>query len=197
MKDRLNQPIVAALLSSLLTAAVFVGAPAIAHGVQHSLFAHRAGDAHKVDGKHAVGAKAPRRKRAGKLVATNRRGKLPFGILAAPPCPKGTILNENACIESQPRPAKTFLEALPICRAAGRRLPSPEELMSLGQSGVEIGGPDTSGLGIGEEYTNAQYIDDNGTSTVSWAETVSRQLSPGFSNAALSPWPFRCVEPLN
>ena len=38
-------------------------------------------NANKVDGKHAVGAKASRAKRRGKLVATNRQGYLPSNIV--------------------------------------------------------------------------------------------------------------------
>jgi hypothetical protein len=39
------------VLIAMVVAAVTAGGPAIAHGVQHALFAHNAG---KVDGKNAV-----------------------------------------------------------------------------------------------------------------------------------------------
>lgn len=63
---------------AMVTAAVTAGAPAIAHGVNHALFAH---NANKVDGKHAVGSGASLGKRAKKLVATNGAGYLPNNII--------------------------------------------------------------------------------------------------------------------
>lgn len=65
----------------IIVAAVFLtvglATPAIGHGV-HASFAH---NAHKVDGRHAVGAGASIDKRAGKLVATNKKGRLPNNII--------------------------------------------------------------------------------------------------------------------
>jgi hypothetical protein len=67
----------------MITAAVTASAPALAHGVQHALFAH---NADKVDGKHAVGAGSTLEGRKGKLVATNRTtGRLPDNIIATAP----------------------------------------------------------------------------------------------------------------
>jgi hypothetical protein len=63
---------------AMVTAAVIAGAPALAHGVQHALFAH---NADKVDGKHAVKSGAGLGKRAKKLVATNAAGYLPNNII--------------------------------------------------------------------------------------------------------------------
>jgi len=60
------------VLVAVTAAALTSAAPAVSHGVQHALFAHKA---HKVDGKHAVGAGATRKKAAGKLVATRAKGK--------------------------------------------------------------------------------------------------------------------------
>lgn len=60
--------------TALLVAILGSAGPAIAHGVQHALFAH---NADKVDGKHAVAASASASKRAGKLVAANSLGRLP------------------------------------------------------------------------------------------------------------------------
>ena len=62
------------IIVAMITAMVTAGAPALAHGVQHALFAH---NADKVDGKHAVGAAATVNNAAGKLVAHNANGKLP------------------------------------------------------------------------------------------------------------------------
>ena len=58
---------------AVVAAAVTAGAPALAHGVQHALFAH---DADKVDGKHAVGAGATLNQAAGKLVANGGNGRI-------------------------------------------------------------------------------------------------------------------------
>jgi hypothetical protein len=64
-----------------LTAAVIAVAPAAAGAIVD--FAR---NADKVDGKHAVSATAPKRARAGKLVATSpSTGRLPNGIIAKAP----------------------------------------------------------------------------------------------------------------
>jgi hypothetical protein len=71
------------VLVAMVTAMVTAGAPAIAHGVQHALFAH---NADKVDGKHAVGSGATVNSRKGKLVATSpTTGRLPNNIIAKAP----------------------------------------------------------------------------------------------------------------
>ena len=71
------------VLVAMVTAMVTAGAPAIAHGVQHALFAH---NAHKVDGKHAVGSGATVKSRKNKLVATSSStGRLPNNIIAKAP----------------------------------------------------------------------------------------------------------------
>lgn len=65
------------VIISVVASSVFVGIPATAAIV--------ATNSDKVDGKHAVGAKASTEKRAGKLVATNKFGLLPNDILAMAP----------------------------------------------------------------------------------------------------------------
>ena len=71
------------IVVAVVAASVAAGAPAIAHGVQHALFAH---NADKVDGKHAVGAGATVTQRRGRLVATNgTTGRLPNNIIAKAP----------------------------------------------------------------------------------------------------------------
>ena len=67
----------------MVTAALTAAAPAIAHGVQHALFAH---NSDKVDGKHAVASSASTANRKGKLVATSpTTGRLPNNIIATAP----------------------------------------------------------------------------------------------------------------
>lgn len=71
------------ILVAMVTAAVTAGAPAIAHGVQHALFAH---DSDEVDGRDAVGSKTSKGARAGKLVATSTKtGRLPNDIIKKAP----------------------------------------------------------------------------------------------------------------
>ena len=71
--------------SALLASALTASAPAIAHGV-HAAFAHKAQNADKVDGVHAVKSKASVAKRKGKLVATSpTTGQLPNDIIAKAP----------------------------------------------------------------------------------------------------------------
>ena len=76
LRDNLKLIAVAAVCMAL-----GLSAPAIGHGV-HAQFAH---NADKVDGKHAVGAKASINKRKGKLVATNKVGRLPNNIIRKAP----------------------------------------------------------------------------------------------------------------
>ena len=57
---------------AVVAATVTAGAPALAQGVQHGLFAH---NADKVDGKHAVGAGSSLANAAGKLVAAGTNGR--------------------------------------------------------------------------------------------------------------------------
>lgn len=66
------------LLAFSVCLAVGLSAPAVAHGVQHAVFAH---NSDKVDGKHAVGAGAGVNSRKGKLVATDGAGRLPANIV--------------------------------------------------------------------------------------------------------------------
>jgi len=65
--------------TALAVAIAGSGVPsAVAHGVEHALYAH---NSDRVDGRHAVGAGATSAGRAGKLVATNSAGFLPNNIL--------------------------------------------------------------------------------------------------------------------
>ena len=67
---------------AMVTALATANAPAIAHGV-HALFAHKAD---KVDGLHAVKSSVSKKKRRGKLVATDpTTGRLPNNILKRAP----------------------------------------------------------------------------------------------------------------
>jgi hypothetical protein len=68
--------IVVAVVAASVTAAV----PALAHGVEHALFAH---NADKVDGKHAVASTATLSSTAGKLVATGPSGRFAPKFLPA------------------------------------------------------------------------------------------------------------------
>lgn len=64
------------MILAVAMAVALVGAPAVARVV-----ADYAKNADKVDGKHAVGARAPLAKRAGRLVATNKQGFFPNNII--------------------------------------------------------------------------------------------------------------------
>lgn len=72
MNQSLVRDLRAVAAAAVVTAAVVSGAPSVAAKVVN---------ADKVDGKSAVGAKATAKKRAGKLVATNRAGMLPSDIV--------------------------------------------------------------------------------------------------------------------
>jgi hypothetical protein len=66
----------ATIVVAVVTAAVTAGAPSLAAAAFDAL------NAHKVDGKHAVGAKATKKKRAGKLLATNAKGVFPNNVIS-------------------------------------------------------------------------------------------------------------------
>ena len=187
MERERSKVIAAACISSALTAMLFVAVPAAADGVRHALFAH---NADKVDGKHAVGAGASRNKRANKLVATNTEGRFPANLVAAPSCPSGTILNENACIEASGREVASLSAAIGTCADLGRRLPSASELMSYRLSGRSLGPP---GGGVGAEYTSTVTFDD-GTFVV---QVVGNDLTNYGAVNATTAAPYRCVEPLS
>ena len=71
------------LASALLASVITAGAPAIAHGVKHAKFAHKAD---MVDNLHAVKSNSTVAKRRGKLVATDpTTGLLPNNIIAKTP----------------------------------------------------------------------------------------------------------------
>jgi hypothetical protein len=88
---------------ALVVAAAGTGGPAIA-----GVFAS---DSHRVDGKHAVGARASVANRAGKLVATNGAGRLPNNIITkAPNADRLDGLDSSALLrKSSPAGSLTFL----------------------------------------------------------------------------------------
>jgi hypothetical protein len=47
-------------------------------------------------------------------------------------CSSSTVLAAGACLETPTRAADTWLNAFDTCEAAGRRLPSPLELVAFG-----------------------------------------------------------------
>jgi hypothetical protein len=77
--------VVIALIAGLIGA----NAPAIAHGIDHALFAH---NAEKIDGIDAVTAGA--KDKAVKLVATRKTGLLPRGVI--PKADAGTLDGKNS-----------------------------------------------------------------------------------------------------
>jgi hypothetical protein len=88
------------IVVAVVAASVTAAAPAVAHGVQHALFAH---NADKVDGKHAVGSGATLTAAAGKLVATTGTGRLAARFMPngfAGPRAYATVSNETVDFES-------------------------------------------------------------------------------------------------
>ena len=74
-RDNLSRD-VRTVVVALLVSFLVMATPSVAAKIKN---------AHKVDGKHAVGAGASVTKRAGKLVATNRQGRLPDNIIRRAP----------------------------------------------------------------------------------------------------------------
>jgi hypothetical protein len=78
MPKLLRSPLSIVVAAGLL-ASLAIGGPVAARAV------YDASNAHRVDGKHAVGAGASTARRAGKLVATNSKGRLPNNIIGRAP----------------------------------------------------------------------------------------------------------------
>ena len=78
MRDRIRSflPII---ITAVVVSALTAGGPALATAAFDAM------NAHKVDGKHAVGAGASVADRAGKLVATGNSGFLPNNIIKQAP----------------------------------------------------------------------------------------------------------------
>lgn len=81
MRSIVSTAIVALIVGSLAGATVSTLAQTEPSDERVVAPAAKAGNADKVDGKHAVGAGASRVKRANRLVATNKQGYLPSNIV--------------------------------------------------------------------------------------------------------------------
>ena len=98
-------------ITAVLTATVFAAGPTVARA------AFDAVNSDKVDGKHAVGASATPANRAGKLVATNNRGRLPNNIIAkAPDANKVDGVDSSVLLN---RYTKAQIDAMPFRRLLG------------------------------------------------------------------------------
>jgi hypothetical protein len=109
-------------------------------------------NADKVDGKHAVGAGATARQRAGKLVATNSLGRLPNTIIAK--APDADRLDGRDSSAFQPRYARTVIV-------------SP------------VGNPDQNGLALLETLANAIPEDGNNPAVPSASNRWLVKIEPG------------------
>lgn len=100
-------------------------------------------------------------------------------------CRSGTSYLQGACIQDSPG-SDTFANAMSSCRAAGGRLPSPSELLTLVARGVTIVHPTTT-----FEFTDSVSFDG----TNQRDEEVDMGGSGAVSNALIggSPHPYRCV----
>ena len=67
------------MITAAVVSVVMSAGPTVAAAVYDAV------NAHKVDGRHAVGSGATTAQRAGELVATNSQGRLPNGIIAKAP----------------------------------------------------------------------------------------------------------------
>jgi hypothetical protein len=76
---RYVKPHLPILITAVVVGVVVSGGPVAARATYDAV------NAHKVDGKHAVGAAASTAQRAGKLVATNSAGRLPNNIITKAP----------------------------------------------------------------------------------------------------------------
>lgn len=113
---------------ALAVAVAGTGGPAIARAI--------APNSDKVDGFHAVGAKASPTKRAGKLVATGANGRLPQNILepSLPDVlPSGTTMRGAWGIDVKPTPGETGSWGTTISFPVP--LPEGMKLQVLGEAG--------------------------------------------------------------
>lgn len=96
-------------------------------------------------------------------------------------CPSGTDPFAGVCFEKTARANQGLEAAMRTCGNAGRRLPTPGELVAYANKpGVT--------LGVGEQTDN---IYENGSTRQAFI--VSGPSSNGFSTAVTTPRPFRCL----
>jgi hypothetical protein len=156
-----------------------------------------------VKDRSLTGKDVKRNSLTGKQVAEARLGAVPRARNAARVggrsaasllvrCPSGTIALASICIETQPRPAAPYSDAIGFCdrvdrpATTGRRLPSHDELrLALGYDPID--------LAPGGELTRDVQHDSNGGPlqilTVV-TDTGGTALVPNNSDGRR---PFRCV----
>ena len=174
-------------IAALVVAVLGATGPAVAHGVQHALFAH---NADKVDGRHAVGASATVNGRKGNLVATNgTTGRLPNSIIAkAPDANLLDGLNSTAFLRAGATAADAnMLDGLDSTAflAAGAKAVDAELLDGIDSASFVRGGGtvlrDAVNLSPGTSHTLA-----TGLSTVQYScpATLSNQGTITYTNTS-------------
>lgn len=101
-------------------------------------------------------------------------------------CPAGTAQLSGGCIETSSRGPEAFVNAAATCRNAGRRLPSPGELVAAaGNSGIN--------LSATFELTSTAYL-NGAAQVVTGVDNSSTVTAIPIADATHA---FRCVAPLN
>lgn len=155
-----------------------------------------------VKDRSLTGKDIKRNSLTGKQIAERRLGVVPRARNAARVgglsparlllrCPTGTIALASICIETQPRPAAPYSDAVGFCdrvnrpATTGRRLPNHDELMlALGYDPID--------LAPGGELTRETHHNPNGPRMVEIivTSTGGTALVPDNSDGRR---PFRCV----
>ena len=152
MRDRIkaHAPV---LITAAVVSALTAGGPAIATAAFDAM------NAHKVDGKHAVGAGASINDRAGKLVATGRSGHLPNNIIVRAP--------DSA-------------------RLGGLRLNEVRtQWLSVTAGGTIYGSsPAAASVSVTHPATGTYCVSDNGINTTSVSGNVQSQVD-GFEDLTM------------
>lgn len=104
-------------------------------------------------------------------------------------CPGGTVPLSGGCMETSNRgPGQAFVAAAQTCRNAGRRLPTPGELVAAASA---------SGIVLDSNYelTAHAYVDAATASLfVTGVDNTPVLLNVGYNDATRK---YRCVAPLN
>jgi hypothetical protein len=160
-------------------------------GVAVGRAVYDANNAHKVDGKHAVGAKASASKRAGRLVAANSKGKLPVGAIPRETA-FGSDYSEDWDTATDPSEALTGASVtVTVDRPATLVATFSAESVCYGGGALTWCGVDleANGTPMDGESDDAFDSNDNNTETDSSWEThsVTRTLSvePGTYNVTV------------
>lgn len=169
MRHKLKNHFLTILIAAVV-AAVTAGGPVIARTV-----ADFARNADRVDGRHAVGPRVSLQKRAGKVVATNKKGRLPNNIIRKAP---------------RARDADRLGGFGPTAFVHGCQ---PGALRGQAHVPQDVGSTFERVPGFGTTFGGPVNLDGTNCHV---GEAMARRVAPGTYEARLALVAWTCTEPL-